>query len=276
MGNVSRTLALLCAATFATFSGSASAQETGRPPAGAATAAQDPEQTQSNLDPQGGWPSPVNDRARYTLILPEVLELRPAGSDTDFRWDIEGWHGGDYNRLWFKSEGERDTAFKADYDLDVQLLYGRFFGKYYDFQLGGRIETQRSQGRNVTRVHAVVGVQALVPGRFEVEPSLFMSQDGDVSAAVSGSRDFRVTQRLVVQPRLETNFALQRVESFTVGRGLNNIEAGVRLRYEIHRKFGPYVGVSLDRSFFGTAELVRREGGETRQMRFVAGVRAWY
>ena len=66
---------------------------------------------------------------------------------SDYRWDIEGWYGGDYNRIWFKSEGQRDTAFKADYDVDFQLLYGRFIQKYYDFQMGRRVETQSFRGQ---------------------------------------------------------------------------------------------------------------------------------
>ena len=64
----------------------------------------------------------------------------------DYRWDIEGWYGGDYNRLWFKSEGQQDTAFKADYDIDSQLLFGRFIQKYYDFQVGGRLSKHNPFG----------------------------------------------------------------------------------------------------------------------------------
>ena len=69
--------------------------------------------------------------------------------------------------------------------------------------------------------------------------------------------------------------AAQRVERFTTGRGLNNIEIGFRLRYDISRKFSPYAGVSFDRAFFGTADLVRQEGGDPSQIRFVVGVRMW-
>jgi len=62
---------------------------------------------------------------------------------------------------------------------------------------------------------------------------------------------------------------------FGVGRGLNDIEPGLRLRYEIRRKFAPYVGISYDQRFFGTADLVRQDGGDPKQLRFVAGVRVW-
>jgi copper resistance protein B len=85
-----------------------------------------------------------------------------------------------------------------------------------------------------------------------------------------------LTQRLIFQARFETNAAIQRVEEFTTGSGLNNLEFGARLRYEIRREFAPYVGVSLDRSFGETATLVRREGGDPSQVRFVVGVRAWF
>ena len=229
---------------------------------------------------QADWPHPVNDQERRLFTLVDVLEYRPSTakreSASDYRWDIEGWYGGDYNRLWFKSEGQRDTAFKADYDVDFQLLYGRFIRKYYDVQVGGRVETQPFRGANVTRGQTVIGVQGLVPYNYEVEAALFIDQGGKVSGRVSLTKDFLLTQRLILQGRFETNAAVQRVERFTTGSGLNNLEFGIRLRYEIRREFAPYIGFSLDRSFGETATLVRQEGGDPSQVRFVAGLRMWF
>jgi copper resistance protein B len=238
------------------------------------------ERTLPNLSPQRGWPSPVNDQENRLFTLVDVLEYRPrtrgGESMSDYRWDIEGWYGGDYNRVWFKSEGQQDTAFKADYDVDFQLLYGRFLKKYYDFQIGPRVETQSFRGRNVTRGLGVIGIQGLVPYNYEFESALFIDQNGAVSARVSFTKDLLLTQRLIAQFRLETNAAIQRVEEFTTGSGLNNLEFGFRLRYEIRREFAPYVGISLDRSFGETATLVRLDGGDPSQVRFVAGVRMWF
>jgi copper resistance protein B len=277
-------LVLVCLLGAATASGQTAPGATPTPsptpsatptPAPPAPSGQTGGSGQGNLAPPKDWPSPVDDEMKYTFVLADVLEYRPARDGGDFRWDIEGWRGGDFNRFWFKSEGERDTAFKADYDIDLQLLYGRFIKKYYDFQVGLRIETQSFRGANVTRPHFVIGLEGLVPYRYELETALFISHQGDVSGRASFTRDFLVTQRLILQGRFEANLAAQRVERFTTGRGLNNIEAGLRLRYEIRRKFGPYVGISYDRSFFGTADLVRQDGGDPRQLRFVAGVRVW-
>ncbi|MDP1767611.1 MAG: copper resistance protein B [Nitrospirota bacterium] len=240
----------------------------------------EPDGTRPNVLPQGDWPPPVNDQEHRLFTLVDVLEYRPstAGgkSTSDSRWDVEGWYGGDYNRLWFKSEGQRNTAFKADYDVDLQLLYGRFIQKYYDFQIGPRVETQTFRGRNVTRGLGVIGVQGLVPYSYEFESALFIDQNGAVSARLSFTKDMLLTQRLILQTRFETNAAIQRVEAFTTGSGLNNLEFGFRLRYEVRREFAPYVGVSLDRSFGETATFVRRQGGDSSQARFVVGVRAWF
>jgi len=238
------------------------------------------QRTLPNLSPEQGWPSPVNDRENRLFTLIDVLEYRPttSGSErtSDYRWDIDGWYGGDYNRLWFKSEGQQDTAFKADYDVDFQLLYGRFIRKFYDVQIGPRVETQTFRGSNVTRGMGVIGIQGLVPYNYEIEAALFIDQNGKVSGRLSFTKDLLLTQQLILQGRFETNVAVQRVEQFTTGSGLNNLEFGVRLRYEIRREFAPYVGVSIERSFGETATLVRQEGGNPSQVRFVAGVRMWF
>ncbi|MCS6897637.1 MAG: copper resistance protein B [Nitrospira sp.] len=232
-----------------------------------------------SLLPPPNWPSPVHDERRYLFVLVDVLEYRPAGARAgrdDYRWDIDGWYGGDKHRLWFKSEGQQDTAFKADYDVDVQLLYGRFVAKYYDVQIGSRVETQQFRGQNVTRGLGVIGVQGLVPYNYELEAALFIDQGGNVSGRLSFTKDFLLTQRWILQGRFETNPAAQRVERFTTGSGLNNLEFGLRLRYEFKREFAPYVGISFDRSFGETATLVKQEGGDASQIRFVAGARLWF
>ncbi len=193
-----------------------------------------PIQTKTNSMLKQQWDSPVMDRERRLFTLVDVLEYRPrvggTESSSDYRWDVEGWYGGDYNRLWFKSEGQQDTAFKPDYDVDLQLLYGRFLGKYYDLQVGGRMETQSFRGSNVTRGLGVIGLQGLVPYNYEFESALFIDQNGAVSARISYTKDFLFTQRLILQSRVQPNLAIQRAEVFTTGSGLKYLELGMRLR----------------------------------------------
>jgi copper resistance protein B len=241
-------------------------QEPPLPPVGGA-------RTLANPAPEQDFPEPVSDDEAYGSALVDVLEFRPGRGGGDVRWDLEGRYGTDYDRLWYKSEGERDTAFKADYDIDVQLLYGRLIHPYFDLQVGVRVETQSFRDSNVTRPQAVIGLEGLLPYFIELESAIFVDTRGNVSARASLTREFLFTNRLILQARFEANAAVQEVERFTTGRGLNNIEAGLRLRYEFSRQFAPYVGVSFDRSFSQTAHFVREEGGDPSQIRFVVGVR---
>lgn len=248
--------------------------------------------------PGADWPSPVNDEAKHLFLLFDILEYRPTNilssgsgdpgqsgnnsnaggenTNSSYWWDMEGWYGGDYHRLWFKSEGQQDSAFKADYDIDFQLLYGRFIQKFYDFQIGGRVEAQTYRNSSVTRGLLTVGIEGLVPYDYDLEALAFIAQNGAVSARVTMTKDLLLTQQLIVQLRLEANAAIQRVPSFTVGSGFNELELGLRVRYEFWREFAPYVGISYGKSFGETATLVRQDGGDPEQLRVVTGVRLWF
>lgn len=61
-----------------------------------------------------------------------------------------------------------------------------------------------------------------------------------------------------------------------IGAGLSSIDSGLRLRYEITRKFAPYVGVTYQRSFGGTARAEREVGVPVNDTRFVFGLRTWF
>ena len=95
-------------------------------------------------------------------------------------------------------------------------------------------------------------------------------------AAGKGGVIKRITQRLILQPRAELNFAAQDVPENRIGSGLSNAELGLRLRYEIRREFAPYVGVSWDRRFGDTARYARADGDRATSKSIVAGVRVWF
>ena len=81
---------------------------------------------------------------------------------------------------------------------------------------------------------------------------------------------------LELKARMETNVAFQSAEAFGVGAGWNDLELGLRLRYEFWREFAPYVGVSWNGRFGKTAEIAQRHGEAPSHLSIVAGVRAWY
>ncbi|MEM5787692.1 MAG: copper resistance protein B, partial [Syntrophobacteraceae bacterium] len=60
------------------------------------------------------------------------------------------------------------------------------------------------------------------------------------------------------------------------GEGFNDIELGVRLRYEVRREFAPYVGISWKRLIGETADIAREEGEDVDNLAVMFGVRIWF
>ena len=123
---------------------------------------------------------------------------------------------------------------------------------------------------------ATIGFEGLAPYWFEVEGALFLSNKGDVLARTEGYYDQRITQRLILQPRVELNLSAQDVPENHFGSGLTNAELGLRLRYEIKREFAPYIGVCYDRKTGNTARFARAAGERASATSLVLGVRTWF
>lgn len=221
------------------------------------------------------WPEPESELKFGTLIL-EQLEYRfNEGNDT-FVWDAQGWYGGDYNRFWFKTEGEIESGGGSGGETELQLLYSRMIASFWDFQAGIRIDQVWGSDSDPNRLLAVIGFQGLAPYMFEVEPTLFISQDGDISARLTATYDILITQKLILQPRLETEIASRTAKDFGVGEGLGYVELGLRLRYEFRREFAPYIGINWLRQYGKTSQLSRDEGDQDELFSVVTGIRLWF
>jgi len=187
-----------------------------------------------------------------------------------YLWDIQGYYGGPTERLWFKSEGEGEWG-SAPEDAEVQALYAKAFMPFWDVQAGIR---QDFAGPDTT--HAVIGVQGLAPYVFEIDAALFLSTRGDLTARIEAEVDQRITQRLILQPRIEANLAAQDVPELGIGAGLDQIEVGARLRYEFAREFAPYIGIEQSWRTGQGADLARARGEDPSTTSFIAGIRFWF
>jgi len=221
------------------------------------------------------WPKPVKN-VLYPFVLFDQLEYRLNDGQDTMRWDLTGWYGGDYNKFWFKSEGEQETSGRAAGEIENQFLYSRLITPFWDAQVGVRYDASWGPDSNPSRTFAVIGLEGFAPYRFEVEPALFISEDGDVSAKFTASADLFLTQRLILQPRVDTELAVQEVSRFGVGEGFNNVELGLRLRYEFRHEFAPYIGVHWRRLLGETASFARNAGEDVSTFGVVFGVRLWF
>ncbi len=198
------------------------------------------------------------------------LEYRARQGEDGYLFDLQGYYGGDLNKLWFKAEGE--GAFGEDIESsEVQALYSRAIAPFFDVQLGVKQDLTGPE-----RTHLAVGIQGLVPYEFEVDAAAFLSTKGDLTARIEGEVDQRITQRLILQPRAELSLAAQDIPELGVGAGLDSVELGVRLRYEFAREFAPYIGVDQEWKLGGSADFARLAGEDSSVTNYVVGIRFWF
>lgn len=235
---------------------------------------------QPTIDPEDAEYEPYSpmsfDVGPYGLLLVDQLEYRMQRGDDLLRWDSEGWYGGDFNRFWFKTEGEQTVQGPSAGSTEIHGYYSRLIAPFWDAQIGLRHDQNWAPGSDSSRTFAAIGLQGLAPYRFEVTPALFISEDGNLSARLTATKEYRLTQRLIAQGRFETEIAAQDVPKFGIGDGFNYVELGLRLRYEIRREFAPYIGVNWERKIGETASLARQGGEDPDVLLFVAGVRIWF
>lgn len=202
-----------------------------------------------------------------SLLLIDRLEHWDGRNGNGQAWEATGWIGGDINRLWLRSDGERSGSRTESSSLEA--LYGRSVSPWWDVLVGVRQDFRPSD----SRTWAALGIQGLAPYKFESSATLYLGSGGQVLAKAEVEYEVLLTNRLILQPVVEATLAAKDEPEYGIGRGLNKVETGLRLRYEFSRRFAPYIGISHERSFGDVADAA---GDHARDTRWVAGVRMWF
>ncbi|MCY1296213.1 Copper resistance protein B [compost metagenome] len=212
----------------------------------------------------------VHDSGINSFFLVDQLEYQDADDASVLSWEASGWIGGDTDRLWLRSEGERANG-KTE-EAEVQALYGHAIGPWWDLVAGLRQDFKPGS----PQTWAAFGVQGMALYGFEAEATAFLGENGQSALRLEGDYDILLTNRLILQPTAEVNLYGRNDPDRGVGSGLANTEVGLRLRYEIVPEFAPYLGVTWNRNYGNTADFAREEGDDNDEARFVAGIRFWF
>ncbi|WP_027079886.1 copper resistance protein B [Luteimonas mephitis] len=218
----------------------------------------------------GGAGHAVHDKGIHSYALLDRLETWDADESGAVAWEALGWVGTDLDRLWVRSEGE---AIDGDVESgDVEVLYGRAIARWWDAVVGVRHDF----GEGPSQTLAAIGVMGLAPYKFEVDATAYVGQGGQTGLSVAAEYETLFTNRLIGQWLVEAEAWGEDDPQRGIGSGLSTLEAGFRLRYEFHRQFAPYIGVTWERAYGGTADLRRADGEDIDDTRVVAGVRIWF
>jgi copper resistance protein B len=205
-----------------------------------------------------------------TMLIVDQLEVRDTDGDNPLVWDAEGWVGQDLNKFWIKTDGE--YVDNSAEEVALQLLYSRAIAPFWDLQLGWRRDIRPGPDRD----WAAFGVKGLAPYFFDIDAALFVGSAGRTAARLQAEYEIMLTQKWILTPEIELNLHGKNDPDTGVGAGFSDIEAGLRLRYEIRREFAPYVGVNWFRLYGNTADYAHEEGEDVDDVQLVFGVSFWF
>lgn len=206
----------------------------------------------------------ANDIFSYTLIEAEIV--RHEGGDTGLELESHGWIGGDVYKFAWSLDAEHDeNDFEA---AEAQAYVRRMISPFFDVKAGLRQDIEPDP-----LSYAMVGVEGLAPYWFEVDAEAFLSENGDVSTRIEVEYELLFTQRLIGTPHVEIEAFANDVPELERGSGLATTEVGFQLRYEITRKLAPYVDLTYERSYGGTADFARAAGEDDESMAIRFGLR---
>jgi copper resistance protein B len=211
----------------------------------------------------------MDDRKRFAKVMFDRLEWQGA-DQPGFAWNASTWYGGDLDKLWLSTEGERSAGRTGE--SRIELAWDRIVTPWWSTRLGLRHDA----GTGPARDWAAAGIAGLAPGLVAVEASVYLGDGGRSALRLTTERDLLLTQRLVLQPQLELQAYGTADPARLVGAGLSDIKLGLRLRYEIRREIAPFVGIGWVGRFGDTADLRRDAGESGDEWQWLAGIRAWF
>lgn len=212
----------------------------------------------------------MDDTRGFGKVMLDQLEWRDGHEGAAAAWDAQAWYGGDYNKLWVKTEGERLNGLTLD--ASAEVLFDRVVARWWNAQAGLR----QDFGNGPPRTWVALGLQGLAPYWLNVEATFYASDAGHTAARLKAEYDLLLTQRLILQPYGEMNLYGKSEAQRGIGSGLSDLELAVRLRYEVRRELAPYIGIGWFKRFGRTAELARAEGEGANEAQLVAGARIWF
>ncbi len=200
---------------------------------------------------------------RFGGFFVDKLEYRTKNEDLKFH--IYSFYGGDYHKLRVDVEGERGLK-NNDWLIEkADLLFVMAISSSWDLRVGVGYAGSNEGGRS----RLVLGVNGPAPYGFDVDANLNLTNKGELYGKLGAEYELLLTQRLILQPSFEILASTKKIEFLGVGSGLSKTETALRLRYEIKREFAPYLGVSWERHFGQTKEIV----GERDLINFLVGLK---
>ena len=224
----------------------------------------------SNGVPYGKYGKPIM-MGSMPLWGVSVETLGYQFEDDQIDFEAEGWYGTDSNRITLRTEGSAQTKNDKEIDSLTSLAYWKPLSIYWNGEAGVAYNTEND------RSAIMAGIVGTAPYFVETDARAYLYSDGQVQLDLGTAYEWRLDQHWVVRPEVElTAFSKDDTDN-GIAKGLNEMEAEVRLTYEtLSRQLAPYVGISYESALGDARDLRRQEDESVDSSSLTAGVMFWF
>ncbi|MCP5330716.1 MAG: copper resistance protein B [Pseudomonadales bacterium] len=162
-------------------------------------------------------PMEMSDIKHFAGLRVDRLETVNDGGAALEGW---AWMGDSYNRLRMKGK-----AVMVDDRLDegtLDLVASHAVSPFWDVYAGVGMLSHE----DVSHHHALLGLKGLAPYWFEIDASLMVDQRGRVGLRLEADYEWLLTQRWILQPRLDLAAYSRSDRSLSRGEGLSEVLTG--------------------------------------------------
>ncbi len=222
--------------------------------------ARNPDYSQGRVSSHTGT---MHNHAAWSVRINQLEQLK----DDENTTVSEGvaWYGSDSQRLRLTWDIEHN---QQDSHQNISLAWQKPLDSFWNYEWGVAYQAEQTWLK--------VNINGLMPYKFEVDGSLLLDEQGHSMLILEGDYDLRFTQRLVLQPSLKTTLNGKEHAQHQQGSGLAELQTGLRLRYDVTRRFAPYLGIQQHDFLGKTADLRAQQGQTNHETTWLAGVRWWF
>lgn len=131
-------------------------------------------------------PHPMHDHDVQAFTVFDRFETHGSALE----WEGSTWIGGDLDRVWLRSEGQRANG-RVEY-ADLEVLYGHSVATWWDVVAGVRHDFRPGSGQDFV----AFGLMGRAPGKFEVQATAYAGSAGQTSLRLEAQRGLLLTNRL--------------------------------------------------------------------------------
>jgi len=224
----------------------------------------------SNGVPYGQYGKPVM-MGSLPLWGVSVDDLGYQFEEEQINYEFDTWYGTDSDRVSLRSEGSIQTQDEKEIDSLTSLSYWKPLGIFWNGEAGVAYNTENDESA------VMAGIVGTAPYFIETDARAYLYTDGQVQLDLGAEYEWRLDQHWVVIPELElTAFSKEDADN-SIAKGFNEVEAEVRLTYEmLSRQLAPYVGFSYESALGNARDLRRQEGEAIDSSSVTAGLKFWF